>query len=216
MFTGIVEEIGTVTQLQRSGNGYSLALHAQTVLEDTRLGDSIAVNGVCLTVTRLLPNGFVVGLSPETRQRTNLARLAVGDAVNLERSLTPSSRLGGHFVQGHVDGIGVVTAFRPDGDAIWVTVEAPPALLRYIVPKGYVALDGVSLTVVDVFDASFTVTLVVYTQQHITLTRQQTGYTVNLEVDILGKYIEKLLDARADQSKKPGLSLDFLAEHGYQ
>lgn len=216
MFTGIVEESGTVAQLQRSGAGYSLALRAKTVLEGTRLGDSIAVNGVCLTVTRLLPDGFVVGLSPETRQRTNLARLAVDDAVNLERSLTPNSRLGGHFVQGHVDGTGVVTAFRPDGVAIWVTVEAPPALMRYIVPKGYVALDGVSLTVVDVFDASFTVTLVAYTQQHITLTRQQTGYSVNLEVDILGKYIEKLLDARAGQREKPGLSLDFLAEHGYQ
>lgn len=216
MFTGIVEEIGTVATWRRSGEGYSLALHARTVLEGTRLGDSIAVNGVCLTVTHLQPDGFVVGLSPETRQRTNLVRLHEGDAVNLERSLTPSSRMGGHFVQGHVDGTGTITAFRPDGDARWVTVEAPPGLMRYIVPKGYVALDGVSLTVVDVFESSFTVMLVAYTQQNITLSRQKAGYVVNLEVDILGKYVEKMLHARVSRPETQGLSLDFLAEHGFK
>ncbi|MEX1018247.1 MAG: riboflavin synthase [Litorilinea sp.] len=216
MFTGIVEEIGTVSQLQPSGDGYSLTLRARTVLEGTRLGDSIAVNGVCLTVIRLLSDGFVAGLSPETRKRTNLLRLHQGDGVNLERSLTPSSRMGGHFVQGHVDGTGVITAFRADGDALWMTIQAPDTLMRYIVAKGFIALDGVSLTVVDVFESGFTVTLVAYTQQQIMLSRQKIGYQVNLEVDILGKYVEKLLDARFDHMQKQGLSLDFLAEHGFQ
>jgi riboflavin synthase len=134
--------------------------------------------------------------------------------VNLERSLTPTTRLGGHFVQGHIDGVGIVTGFRPDQDALWVTVQAPPDLMRTIVPKGFIALDGVSLTVVDVFDDRFTVTLVAYTQQHITLPNQQVGYRVNIEVDILGKYVEKLISQRLDQPGK--LSLEFLAQHGYK
>jgi riboflavin synthase len=214
MFTGIVEEMGTITRIQRSGQGYELTIQAKTALEETRLGDSIAVNGTCLTVTKLTPDTFTVGLAPETRQRTNLAHLKEGQPVNLERSLTPTTRLGGHFVQGHIDGVGIVTGFRPDQDALWVTVQAPPDLMRTIVPKGFIALDGVSLTVVDVFDDRFTVTLVAYTQQHITLPNQQVGYRVNIEVDILGKYVEKLISQRLDQPGK--LSLEFLAQHGYK
>ncbi|HEX9925142.1 MAG TPA: riboflavin synthase [Anaerolineae bacterium] len=214
MFTGIVEEMGTIARIQRTGQGYALTIQAKTAIEETRLGDSIAVNGTCLTVTNLTPDTFTVGLAPETRQRTNLAHLKEGQSVNLERSLTPTTRLGGHFVQGHVDGVGTVTSFRPDQDALWVTVQAPPDLMRTIVPKGFIALDGVSLTMVDVFDDRFTVTLVAYTQQHITLPKQQVGYKVNIEVDILGKYVEKLISQRLDQPG--GLSLEFLAQHGYK
>jgi riboflavin synthase len=215
MFTGIVEEMGVVARIQPVGGGYALTIRAQTVLEGAKLGDSIAVNGVCLTVTRLAADSFTVGLAPETRARTNLTHLRAGTRVNLERALTPMSRLGGHFVQGHVDGTGVITAFRPEEDALWLTVDAPPELMRYIVPKGFVALDGVSLTVVDTTPRNFTVTLVAYTQQHITLPQQKPGYELNIEVDILGKYIEKQLEARFGQAQSRDIDLAFLAEHGF-
>ncbi len=193
MFTGIVEEIGTVEALSAMAGGWSLTVRAQTVLDGTRLGDSLAVNGTCLTVTAHTANTFTVGVSPETLRRTNLGDLRPSDEVNLERSLAANGRVGGHFVQGHVDSTGVVRAFQPEGDSLWVTVEAASELLRYIVPKGYIAVDGVSLTVVDVFPNAFTFMLVAYTQQHITLPRKPVGSRVNLEVDILGKYVEKFI-----------------------
>lgn len=192
MFTGIVEEIGFVEGLaQVTDGGWSLTVQAHTVLKAIRLGDSLSINGTCLTVIAFTPDTFTVGLSPETLRRTNLGDLRAKDEVNLERSLAADGRIGGHFVQGHVDGTGVLRAFRPDGDSLWVTIDADPQLLRYIVPKGYIAVDGVSLTVVDVFPEKFTFMLVDYTQQHITLPRKSLGSRVNLEVDILGKYIEK-------------------------
>ena len=198
MFTGIIEEIGHVRHCREAGAGFELAIDAEVVLEGTRLGDSIAVNGVCLTVTALDDTGFVTGLAPETRARTNLDALAPGARVNLERSVTPSTRMGGHFVQGHVDGTGRIVDFRPDADALWVTVEAPAALMRYVVPKGYVALDGTSLTVVDVTDTTFSVTLVAYTRAHVVLPTKALGAAVNIEVDVLGKYVERLLAHRDD------------------
>ena len=193
MFTGIVEEIGSVESLSEIGGGWSLTVQAQTVLGGARIGDSLAINGTCLTVTALTTNSFTVGLSPETLRRTNLGDLRANDEVNLERSLAADGRIDGHFVQGHVDGTGTVRTFRPEGDSLWVTVEADPQLLRYIVPKGYIAVDGVSLTVVGVFPETFTFMLVDYTQQHITLPRKPLDSRVNLEVDILGKYVEKFI-----------------------
>jgi riboflavin synthase len=212
MFTGIIEEIGTVIRLQRTGEGYDLVMRAQTVLEDTRLGDSIAVDGVCLTVTHLGYDSFTVGLSPETRARTNLTRLRAGTAVNLERSLTPSSRLGGHFVQGHVDGVGIISQQRREADALWLTVTADPDLLRYVVDKGYIALDGISLTVVETTTNSFTVQLVAYTQAQVTLPHKKVGDQLNIEVDVLGKYVEKMV---RHYTAVPTLTADFLAEHGF-
>lgn len=214
MFTGIVEEIGTVRHLRRSGSGYDLALICHVVTQDTRLGDSIAVNGVCLTVTQLSDDGFTVGLSPETRNRTSLAQLKSNDPVNLERSVTPMTRLGGHFVQGHIDSTGQITSLRRDEDALWVTVKADPAIMRYIVPKGYIALDGTSLTVVDVGEDWFTVTLVAYTQQQIILPQKQAGDAVNIEVDVLGKYVEKMLNLQHGSSSN--ITFNFLAENGYE
>lgn len=214
MFTGIVEEVGAVTRLWRTGPGYNLTVRAKIAPSDAKLGDSIAVNGTCLTVTHFTSDSFTVGLSPETRTRTNLEHLKEGHPVNLERSLTPTTRMGGHFVQGHVDGVGTITQFRPDADALWVTVQTDPALMRYIVPKGYIALDGVSLTVVDVFEDSFTVSLVAYTQQHITLPRQRVGYKINIEVDVLGKYVEKIMSQRLSQPG--GITPEFLTQYGYQ
>ncbi len=194
MFTGIVEEIGIVEALsQVVDGGWSLTVRAQTALKRTRLGDSLAINGTCLTVTALTSDSFTVGLSPETLRRTNLSDLRANDEVNLEQSLAADGRIGGHVVQGHVDGTGVARAFQPEGDSLWVTVEAAPDLLRYIVPKGYIAVDGTSLTVVDVLPDAFTFMLIAYTQQHITLPRKPVGSRVNLEVDILGKYVEKFI-----------------------
>jgi riboflavin synthase len=193
MFTGIIEEVGIMKSLSESAGGWSLTVKAQSALEDTRPGHSIAVNGACLTVTALAVDRFTVGLSPETLRRTNLGDLRRGDEVNLERSLTANGRVGGHFVQGHVDGTGEVRACWPEGDSLWVTVGAAPELLRYVVPKGYIAVDGVSLTVVDIFPDAFTFMLVAYTQQHITLPRKPAPSRVNLEVDILGKYVEKFI-----------------------
>jgi riboflavin synthase len=216
MFTGIVEEIGVVNQLQQKGQGFDLSLASRLVHTGSKLGDSIAINGVCLTVTQLSKSGFSVGLSPETRSRTNLVELNQGDPVNLERALTPASRLGGHFVQGHIDGTGLMTALRRDQDSLWVSVRASEEIMRYIVPKGFVALDGVSLTVVDVSPDTFTVSLVAYTQQHITLPAKKVGYKINIEVDILGKYVEKMLINRSLDSQKKSLDLETLAELGYR
>ncbi len=195
------------------GDGFDLRIACATVLEDTKLGDSIAVNGVCLTVTSLHASGFTAGLAPETRSRTNLDSLPAGAAVNLERSVTPTTRMGGHFVQGHVDGTGTIDQFKHDNDALWVVLKAPDSLMRYIVSKGYITLDGTSLTVVDVGKDWFSVTLVAYTQQHIILPHKSVGERVNIEVDVLGKYVERLLQF-GEQPATP-LTTAFLQENGY-
>ena len=197
MFTGIVEEIGTITTIEQVNDGWTMTIAASTVLEGTKLGDSIAVNGTCLTVTEFDDTTFKIGMAPETLSRTNLGDLQVGSPVNLERSVPANGRMDGHFVQGHVDGTGVIREFRPDHDSLWVTIETPPNILRYIVTKGYIAVDGTSLTVVDVFDDAFTFMLVAYTQNHIIIPQKSVGDRVNLEADILGKYIEKFVQARA-------------------
>ncbi|KAL2328219.1 hypothetical protein Fmac_021646 [Flemingia macrophylla] len=198
LFTGIVEEMGTVKNLGASANGgFDLKIGASTVLEGVHLGDSIAVNGTCLTVTEfdLKDSNFTVGLAPETLRKTSLSELAAGSAVNLERSVTPASRMGGHFVQGHVDGTGVIVSMVPEKDSLWVKVRAEKGILKYVVPKGYIAVDGTSLTVVDVFDdeGCFNFMLVAYTQQNVVIPLKKVGDKVNLEVDILGKYVERLL-----------------------
>ena len=211
MFTGLIEEMGAVAGIKQTADSFDLTIAAKTVLEGARLGDSIAVNGVCLTVTAFDDARFTVGLAPETLKRTNLGDLGEGDAVNLERSLLPTTRLGGHFVQGHVDATGVIKAFRPDNDALWLTVETDPALMRYIVTKGYIAIDGTSLTVVDTGPDWFNVTLINYTQQKIILPRKKPGDRVNLEVDILAKYIERL--TQSDEVER--LTPQFLQDHGF-
>ncbi len=196
MFTGIVEEMGTVAHIvgdQDQAN--QLTVNCHTVLEGTRIGDSIAVNGTCLTVTALTDHSFTVGLSPETLRRTNLGRLKVGDPVNLERALAFGSRMGGHYVQGHVDGVGEIVAIVPEGDSKRVTIRPPAHLLPYIVEKGYIAVDGVSLTVAEMGPDTFTVALVAYTQSAVIMGRQEVGALVNIEVDIIAKYVERLIEA---------------------
>lgn len=169
MFTGLIEEIGTIVSVGARGNHFDLTVRTKTILDGISLGDSIAVNGVCLTVTKFDAHSFTTGLAPETLKRTNLGDLSVGDSVNLERAVTPVTRMGGHFVQGHVDQSGTIKFFRTDKDALWLTVETDPALMRYIVTKGYIAIDGTSLTVVDTGADWFNVTLIDYTQTKINL-----------------------------------------------
>jgi len=210
MFTGIVEEIGRVERLEVGRRPHLLIIAAQRVLEDTQPGDSINVNGACLTVTQLSPRTFTVGLMPETLRRSNLGDLQPGEGVNLERALTPQSRLGGHFVQGHVDGVGRIVAQRPELDALWVTISAPSEVMRYLVPQAYIAVDGVSLTVVEVAESAFSVSLVAHTRAHVTLPRKRVGDKVNLEVDVLAKYVDKLL-----HREREGLTPEFLAQHGF-
>ncbi|XP_042521164.1 riboflavin synthase [Macadamia integrifolia] len=197
LFTGIVEEMGEIKQLGYVENGFVMKIAARTVLEDVKLGDSIAVNGTCLTVTEFDKDAsvFSVGLAPETLRKTSLIELTTGSLVNLERALQPSTRMGGHFVQGHVDSTGEIVSIKPEGDSLWVKVKTSPELLKYIVPKGFIAVDGTSLTVVSVFDEEkcFNFMLVAYTQQNVVIPLKKVGQKVNLEVDILGKYVERLL-----------------------
>ncbi|KAJ9686337.1 hypothetical protein PVL29_015301 [Vitis rotundifolia] len=200
LFTGIVEEMGEVKQLGVADHGgFDMKIHATTVLEGVNLGDSISINGTCLTVTQFDTklSEFTVGLSPETLRKTSLSELEPGSLVNLERAVQPVSRMGGHFVQGHVDGTGEIVSTEPEGDSLWVKVKTTPELLRFIVPKGFIAVDGTSLTVVDVFDdeGCFNFMLVAYTQQKVVIPLKKVGQKVNLEVDILGKYVERLLSS---------------------
>lgn len=216
MFTGIIEETGTVSAITSSSAGTDLCIAADKVLEGTVIGDSIAVNGVCLTVTSLSGRTFTADVMPETVRRTSLARLHPGAKVNLERAMQPSGRLGGHIVSGHVDGCGRVESIVSDGIANRVTISLDAPLLKYIAEKGSVTLDGVSLTVVAVDARSFAVSLIPQTRAVTTLGELRTGSPVNVEVDVLARYTERLLAASAPQEeKKSGLSLEWLKENGF-
>jgi riboflavin synthase len=206
MFTGIVEEIGTIKQASAG----QLTIAADKVLEGSQLGDSIDVNGTCLTMTRIDKESFSIEVMPETLRRTNLGQLRSGNQVNLERALCLGGRLGGHLVQGHVDATGRVLTLTPEADALKVRYGAPPEVMRYIVSKGFIAVDGVSLTVVDCDDTSFQVSLVGFTRSHTILAKRRPGDLVNLEVDIIAKYVERLTG-----KDKSGITLDFLASHGF-
>lgn len=196
MFTGLIEEIGTVEALINTGAGVDLKVRGPLAHSDAALGDSIAVQGVCLTVTERDGDLATFGLAPETLRRTSLGILKAGDGVNLERACLPTTRLGGHYVQGHVDGTGTLRSIHEDGDALWVTIDTPAELLTYIVEKAYVAIDGTSLTVTAVDEQSFSVMLVRHTQPLITLPTKNPGDPVNLEVDIMAKFAEKILKER--------------------
>ena len=212
MFTGIIEEQGFLIRLQRSGGETVLVIRADTVLRGTKVGDSIAVNGVCLTVTRINGDGFEADVMPETLRRSSLGRLNPGDPVNLERAMPADGRFGGHIVAGHVDGTGVIRGIRNEGNAVLFTISAEPEVLRYIVEKGSVAVDGISLTVVQVTSSDFTVSVIPHTRAVTSLSGKKAGDMVNLENDIIGKYVERLLQPAAE---KKGVTIDFLAEHGF-
>jgi riboflavin synthase len=192
MFTGIIEEIGVVLAVE----GPRLVIGARDIIDGVRPGDSVAVNGVDVTAVSVDERGFTCDLMPETLRRSNLGELRPGDPVNLERSVTPSTRLSGHLVRGVVEATGVIAAIEPEGDALLVRIEAPPEILRYVIVKGPVAVDGISLTAIARDKRSFTVSLVQYTQEHTTLARKRPGQTVNLETDIIARYVEHLLGER--------------------
>lgn len=214
MFSGIVEEVGSVRSIRRRGELIELTVAANRVLGGTQLGDSLSVNGACLTVTRLAGDRFTVELSPETLRRTNLGSLQPGAGVNLERSLIVGGRIGGHFVQGHVDGTGQVRSLTREGESLMIRFAAPPSVMRYVVPKGYIAIDGMSLTVVERDAGSFTVAFIPYTLTHTIAGRYKAGDLVNLEADIIAKYVENVL-AYQQQEASPGISRGFLEAHGF-
>lgn len=201
VFTGIVEEMGTVERIENldsAGGGVNMVVSAATTLSGVKLGDSISVNGTCLTVTEFADGTFSFGLAPETLRRTNLGTLRAGSRVNLERSMAADGRFGGHMVQGHVDCMGTIAKIVPEKDAIWYTIHVPQEYMKYVVEKGYITIDGASLTVCDVLDkeGSFTVTMIAYTQAYICTALKKEGDVVNIEVDITGKYIERIMAAR--------------------
>lgn len=200
MFTGIIEEIGHVRTIRHGAKSVSIEVEASCVTQGTQVGDSIATNGVCLTVTSMSPKGFTADVMPETIARTSLAKLHSGSKVNLERALTLQTRLGGHIVQGHVDGTGVICRRVNDDNAVWLWIECSDALMRYIIEKGSITIQGVSLTVAKVEGATFAVSLIPHTQDVTTLHATKTGDMVNLETDVIAKYVEKLLTPQASSS----------------
>jgi riboflavin synthase len=201
MFTGIVEELGTVAGVEDQGDAIRLTIHAEHVLADAGLGDSISVNGCCLTVAQKDGDTWTADVMQETLDKTSLAGVRAGDRVNLERAVTPMTRLGGHIVQGHVDGVGTVVSRTPSEHWEVVEVSMPPELARYLVDKGSITVDGVSLTVVEAREGAFTVSLIPETLARTTLGSRQVGDRVNLEVDVLAKHVEKLLAAQAEDRK---------------
>lgn len=223
MFTGIVEAVGKVMSIERGRDAVRLTVSGGKVAEDVAIGDSVALNGVCLTVVDARPPLLTFEAVYETLRRTSLGNLGTGDTLNLERALPVTGRLGGHIVQGHVDGTGRIASIRPIGDSWYVYVEASPELLRYVVTKGSIAIDGISLTVADSDDRTFAVSVIPHTWDHTTLNERIAGDTVNLECDILGKYVEKLLggyiatggDVPGFEARPRGVTMDLLVRSGY-
>ncbi len=222
MFTGIIEEIGTVRSVIAGSQSGSLSIRADKVLENTKIGDSIAVNGVCLTVTSLPSDGFTADVMPESLRRTNLGDLHIGDPVNLERAMAADGRFGGHIVSGHIDGTGKILKMTREQNAVWLQIAAGPEILGLIVEKGSIAIDGVSLTVARVTSSDFSVSIIPHTGSETMLLQKRIGETVNLENDIIGKYVQRLMGAgfssgpvKKEESHGQGLTLDRLQELGF-
>lgn len=212
MFTGIIEETGIIRKIRKGTASGILSIGADKILQDVKAGDSIAVNGVCLTVTALEEGGFTVDVMHETYDRSNISRLTTGERVNLERAMAANGRFGGHIVTGHIDGTGTIRRIWKDENAVWYEITAAPAILRYIVEKGSVAIDGISLTVAEAGNDCFTVSTIPHTRNVTTLSEKKRGDAVNLENDCIGKYVEKLLGAGTGKS---GVTEAFLAENGF-
>jgi riboflavin synthase len=215
MFTGIVEEMGAITSLDKTLAGTRMTILASTVMGDLKIGDSVSVNGICLTVVSRGERDFSVEVSPETLSVTTLGHLTAGAPVNLERPMKLNERIGGHLVAGHVDGVGTIRSRHQEGNAIFFTIEAPQEILRYCVVKGSVTVDGISLTINDVTDRGFSVAIIPHTAKVTTLGLKQVNDTVNLESDLIGKYVERLLQER-DQLPKttPIIDKDYLQKRG--
>ena len=216
IFTGIIEELGVVKSIAINGASGCITIKAKKVLEGTQLGDSIAVNGTCLTVTSINSDGFSADVMAETVRRTSLSQVGKGDKVNLERAMTLNGRFGGHIVSGHIDGTGTITKYKKEENAIWVTIKVPEEILDLIVEKGSICIDGISLTVATVSDRDFQVSIIPHTAKETTLIQKKVGSLVNLENDIVGKYIKKFMENKQEsQSKREsGLTMEMLEKYG--
>lgn len=232
MFTGIVEELGKIRRISLQGSFGKISIGARKVLEGTQIGDSIAVNGICLTVVSIQSDGFTADVMAETVRRSSLGQSRVGDMVNLERAMAAMGRFGGHIVSGHIDGTGVVRSCRREENAVWVTIEAQPEIMGLIVEKGSVCIDGISLTVARVGEGWFQVSVIPHTGEETTLLKRKPGELVNLENDIIGKYVEKLLGLSKNREegdrmggdgvvgspkvwKREGITMEFLEKYGF-
>ena len=203
MFTGIVEELGTVKKIKKGANSAVFTIRAEKILDDLKTGDSVAVNGICLTVTACLED------------RSALIQLSLGQHVNLERAMPANGRFGGHIVAGHVDGTGKITEIRRDDNAVWYTIQASPQIMKYIVTKGSVTVDGISLTVAKVSETDFSISAIPHTVKITVLGERKEGDIVNLETDIIGKYVEKLITPVKEQPIKSNITRDFLNKYGF-
>jgi len=210
LFTGIIEEKGVVRRISPHG----IEISCGVVLEETKIGDSIAVNGVCLTVNSMTSNTFCADIMNETLRRTNLGKLRSGSQVNLERAMPSNGRFGGHIVSGHIDGTGTVSDIKRDANAIWYNVETERNLLKYVIEKGSVAVDGISLTVANINNSGFAVSIIPLTASETTLSERKVGDTVNIETDVIGKYVGRMLSFTED-TRQTGIGKDFLAKYGY-
>lgn len=214
MFTGLIEEIGKVVDIFERNKMWSITFECEKVLEDVDVGDSIAVNGVCLTVEEYNKNLFKANVMAETMRKSNLKYLKKGSSVNLERALKIGDRFGGHIVSGHIDGIGIIEEYEDEGDAIWVSISTSKDILKYIVYKGSVAVDGVSLTVSYVDEKIFKVSIIPHTNENTTLIKKNTKDVVNIECDLIGKYVEKLL-LHEKAKKESSIDMNFLIQNGF-
>ncbi len=214
MFTGLVEEIGKVKSIVGTTKSAKITIEAERILEDIKLGDSISTNGVCLTITAFNHHSFSVDVMPETMRKSNLNYLKLGSYVNLERAMKIGDRFGGHLVSGHIDGVGRIRAFERDDNATWVSIEAPVKVLRYIVNKGSIAIDGISLTVAYIDDELFKISIIPMTKKETTLIKKRVGEQVNIECDMVGKYVEKFISL-SEKKRKSAIDMNFLIENGY-
>ncbi|MCI6676120.1 MAG: riboflavin synthase [Clostridiales bacterium] len=214
MFTGIIEEIGIIQTIQRAANSAILTINADYILSDIHIGDSIAVNGVCLTVTSFSDHSFCADVMHETLNRSSLKTLRAKSPVNLERAMPANGRFGGHIVAGHIDGTGTIHSTKQDANAVWYTIKTTPSILRYIIEKGSIAIDGISLTVAAVQKDSFQVSIIPHTLKQTVLQYKHAGDVVNLENDCIGKYVERLLTTKTTQTES-AITADFLGKYGF-
>lgn len=215
MFTGIIEEVGKIGKIQKQGEFAVLTIQGKKVLSDVQLGDSIAVNGVCLTVTSFGSDYFTADVMAETLRRTSLSELQIGSPVNLERAMAANGRFGGHIVSGHIDGVGEIASITPADNAVWYKIKTQPQIMRYIIEKGSITIDGISLTVVDCDAESFRVSIIPHTIANTNLGHKKVGSVVNLENDVVGKYVEKLLGLAREEQKISRINEDFLKQAGF-
>lgn len=221
MFTGIIEEVGSVASIRKGAHSCVLTVNASRVLEDVHLGDSIATNGVCLTVTSFTSHSFSADVMHETLNRSSLGSLHIGSPVNLERAMLAGGRFGGHIVSGHIDGVGTISSMKEDDNAVWYTVEAPSNILRYIIEKGSITLDGISLTVAKVANSNFSVSIIPHTRAQTNLASKKVGDVLNLENDLVGKYVERLMlqpiaaSQEQPEQKSSGITKEFLSHYGF-